>query len=103
MTLKRLVALVVLIPVALLLIAFIIANREMMVLEFNPFAGDTSNWQVRAPVFLFLFIFLGIGVVLGSVATWIGQHKYRKAARRQKNESEATSGQNLALTENGQG
>jgi len=103
MSFKRLAALVVLIPVALLLIAFIIANREMMVLEFNPFAQGASNWQVRAPVFLFLFIFLGLGVVLGSVATWIGQHKYRKAARRQKSESGSASSQNLALPENGQG
>jgi len=46
MSFKRLAALVILIPVALLLIAFIVANREMMVLEFNPFAQGDSNWQV---------------------------------------------------------
>jgi len=81
MTLKRLVALIVLIPVALLLIAFIVANREMMVLEFNPFANQSTSWQLRAPAFLFLFAFLGAGVVLGSITTWINQHKYRKMSR----------------------
>jgi len=83
MMFKRFLALVVLIPVALLLIAFIVANREVITLEFNPFAGENSNWQVRAPVFLFLFAALGMGVVLGSIATWISQRQYRKTARRE--------------------
>jgi len=103
MSFKRLITLIILIPIALLLIAFIIANREMMVLEFSPFAQAGVNWQVRAPVFLFLFIFLGAGVVLGSVTTWIGQHKYRKAARRFNKDDALASSQDLTLSENGQG
>jgi len=82
MKLKRIIMSLVLVPVALILVVFIIANREMMSVNFNPFNLEDVRWRVHAPTFVFLFVFLGGGVVLGSLVTWIGQHKYRKKAKR---------------------
>jgi len=82
MKLKRIIAAAIIVPLAVLLVAFIIANREMMSVRLNPFVDDGQGFEARAPAFVFLFVFLGLGVVVGSIATWIGQHKYRKKARR---------------------
>jgi len=81
MRLKRIITALIVVPIALILVAFIIANREMMRVRFNPFADEGSGWIMQAPAFVFLFAFLGVGVVVGSVVTWAGQHKYRKKAR----------------------
>jgi len=82
MRLKQMITALIIIPIALVLIIFIIANREMMEVRFNPFDYEDSSWTIRAPAFIFLFACLGIGVVVGSLVTWISQHPYRKKARR---------------------
>jgi len=81
MKIKRIIAAIIVVPIALALIAFIIANREMMTVRLNPFAEEGTGWSMSAPAFIFFFGFLGLGVVVGSVATWVGQHKYRKKLR----------------------
>jgi len=82
MRLKRIIMMFIMVPIALALIVFIIANREMMSVRFNPFDHEDQSWTIRAPAFIFLFACLGMGVVVGSVATWVGQHHYRRKARR---------------------
>jgi len=82
MRVKRIITAILVIPIALMLIAFIIANREMMNVRLNPFADEGTGWSMNAPAFVFFFAFLGLGVVVGSIATWAGQHKYRKKLRR---------------------
>jgi len=82
MKLRRIITVLIIVPIALILIVFIIANREMMSVSFNPFDRQDEGWTLRAPAFIFLFAFLGLGVVVGSVVTWVSQHPYRKKARR---------------------
>jgi len=80
MRLKRIIMSLILVPLALVLVIFIIANREVMRVNFNPFDLEGTSWSIQAPAFVFLFVFLSAGVVVGSLVTWIGQHKYRKKA-----------------------
>jgi len=81
MGLKRMIAALIIVPVALILIVFIIANREMMSVHFNPFDMEDLTLTLHAPAFVFLFAALAIGVVVGSITTWLSQHAYRKKAR----------------------
>jgi len=78
---RKLVNIVILLPVAVVLIALSIANRGPVTLALNPFAPNDSVLSITGPFFVFLFVALMVGIVVGGIATWFTQGKYRKRAR----------------------
>ncbi|KQV44222.1 MULTISPECIES: lipopolysaccharide assembly protein LapA domain-containing protein [unclassified Rhizobium] len=84
---KKIVNIVVLVPVGILLIVLSVANRQNVRLALNPFNPDDSVLSVSAPFFVFLFLAVIFGLLLGSFATWLSQHKYRKRARNEAHEA----------------
>ncbi len=78
---KRLIWVILLIPVAIILIALSVANRNVVQLTFDPFASANPYLTVSAPSFVFLFASLLVGLIIGSVTTWLAQGKYRRKAR----------------------
>lgn len=78
---RKIVNLVILIPIGILLIVLSVANRQSVTLALNPFTPDDRLLSVTAPFFVFLFLALVVGMTIGSVATWFTQGKYRKRAR----------------------
>jgi uncharacterized integral membrane protein len=81
MMMKKLVNIVVLVPIGILLIVLSVANRQMVTLALNPFNPADSVLFASAPFFVFLFLAVIVGMILGSLATWFSQGKYRKRAR----------------------
>jgi len=81
MMMKKLVNIVVLVPIGIVLIVLSVANRQMVTLALNPFNPADSVLSASAPFFVFLFLAVIIGMILGSLATWFSQGKYRKRAR----------------------
>lgn len=79
MSAKRIITAIILVPLAILVLAFMVANRTLATLSLNPF--DSSTWQFTLPFFIWLFLFLIIGMVIGGGIVWFGQHKYRKMLR----------------------
>jgi uncharacterized integral membrane protein len=76
-------------PLALIGLAFAIANRHETTISFDPFAGnDVSSPQITVPLFILLFLAIVFGVLLGGFATWIAQGKNRRATRLAKLEAE---------------
>jgi uncharacterized integral membrane protein len=76
-------------PLAVIGIAFAIANRHETTVSFDPFGGnDVSSPQITVPLFLLLFIAIVFGAILGGIATWLTQGKNRRAARLAKSEAE---------------
>jgi uncharacterized integral membrane protein len=88
--LRRIVGWVVLVPLCLVLIVFALANRQLVVVNFNPLVPSEalSTPGVGVPLFLVLFAVLLFGVVLGGVATWFAQSQHRRDERSFKRESE---------------
>lgn len=82
---KFLTAIVVL-PVAALLLIFAIANREPVVLSLDPFSPGAPAWSIQLPLFLVILMAVGVGVVVGAIADWVGQGRYRREARHQRHE-----------------
>ncbi len=79
--LRKLVTALVLIPLAMLIIAFEVANRHRVVVTLDPFDQAHPAFAVAVPLFeLLLGVAIG-GVILGGVAAWIKQAKWRRAAR----------------------
>lgn len=85
--LKKIVNIVVLIPVAIILIVLSVANRQTVTLALNPFNPADSVLSASAPFFVFIFLAVIFGLVVGSLATWFGQGKYRKRARNEAHEA----------------
>jgi uncharacterized integral membrane protein len=79
--LKKIVNLVVLVPIGIVLIVLSVANRQPVRIALNPFRPEDSLLSMTAPFFVFLFLALILGMIIGAVATWVSQHKYRKRAR----------------------
>ncbi|OJF90521.1 DUF1049 domain-containing protein [Pararhizobium antarcticum] len=84
---KKLLNIVVLIPVGIVLIVLSVANRQTVTLALNPFNPADSVLSVSSPFFIFLFLAVIFGLVVGSLATWFGQGKYRKRARNEATEA----------------
>lgn len=79
--LQRLLSLVVALPIAILLIALAVANRHQVPLVLDPIQPDQPTLSLELPFFIYLFGALVLGVILGGVAAWLSQSRYRKAAR----------------------
>lgn len=79
--LTNLLRLLILVPLAIILIVLSVANRHLVTLSLNPFQPDDQALALSAPFFLFLFAALIAGLIIGSVATWFSQGRYRKRAR----------------------
>jgi len=78
---NRLLKIVVFIPLAIVLVALAVANRGATPFTIDPFNPGNPGLTVHWPLFVYLFAALAVGLVIGSVATWLRQGRYRKAAR----------------------
>lgn len=78
---SRLFWIVLLIPAAIILIALSVANRAPVTLTIDPFTANNPLLSFSAPLFVFLFGALLIGLLLGSLVTWMAQGRNRRAAK----------------------
>ena len=80
---------IILVPVAVLILAFALANRQSATVSFDPFASvNDPVATVTLPLFLVLFLTLVVGVIVGGVATWFTQGVNRRRARAARDEAE---------------
>jgi uncharacterized integral membrane protein len=80
--LRTLLTAVVLLPLALLILLFAVANRQWISVSLDPFAAQEPALTVSLPVFFVVLLALMFGVIIGGAATWLSQAKWRRAARR---------------------
>ncbi|HXZ69063.1 MAG TPA: LapA family protein [Alphaproteobacteria bacterium] len=68
-------------PVTVLMIAFAIANRQIVALSFDPFSQAAPALGFELRLWMVAFIPFLIGLVLGGVATWVAtaERKMRRA------------------------
>jgi hypothetical protein len=97
MNVKTFLKAIVLVPIAILAIAFAVANRQVIAISFDPFSSGDPVFVLAAPLFLLVFLLLAAGVVIGGVASWLGQGRYRTAARRSSAEAREAQAENARL------
>ncbi len=95
--LRRIVAAIVLVPLAILIIAFAVANRHLVTVSFDPFSGNEPVASVTLPLFALIIVLLIIGVLIGGFASWLRQGKWRGSARRFERELQQLRGKIAAL------
>lgn len=83
---NRFLLIVVFVPLAVILIALAVANRELVAFTVDPFNPGNPSLTLTLPLFVFLFLAVAIGLVVGSAATWFRQGRYRKLARQRAQE-----------------
>ena len=77
---RKLVAALIVVPLGVLLVALSVVNRKPVTLGLNPFDAG-SGFAIEAPFFLFLLGAFALGLLIGGLATWLSQGKWRKTAR----------------------
>jgi hypothetical protein len=84
---RKFLAAIVLIPLALVIVMFAVANREIVTVSFDPFDTAHPAFSTKTPLFILIFVLVGLGVLVGGIAAWLKQHKWRMRARRAEAES----------------
>jgi uncharacterized integral membrane protein len=80
--LRRIVTALILVPLAIIVISLAVANRQSVVVSFDPFDQAHPALTRALPLYLLMLVLLIGGVVVGGIAAWIRQAKWRRAARR---------------------
>ena len=80
---RRLVILFLVVPLTILIVVLSVANRTSVTFSLDPISSVPAL-SLSAPLFFFLFAALGLGVLLGGIATWFGQGKWRRTARAER-------------------
>lgn len=79
---RKFLTFAVLTPVAIVIVMFAVANREIVTVSFDPFDSANPAYAMRMPLFVLVFVLVGLGVLIGGIAAWLRQHKWRVRARR---------------------
>jgi uncharacterized integral membrane protein len=72
---------VILVPLALIIVAFAIANRQTVAFTLDPLGLAPAVLNFQMPLFALAFALVILGVIVGGVATWLKQSHWRRAAR----------------------
>jgi hypothetical protein len=78
---RKLILALVVVPLGVVLIALAVVNRKSAVLILDPFGDTEPNLSLEAPFFLFLLGAFTIGLLVGGIASWFNQGKWRRTAR----------------------
>ncbi len=81
MTLRRLLYWIVGLPIAVIVAAFAVANRQWIVVSFDPFSSDSPLASVNMPLWALFFCGIFAGLIAGWIAAWFAHGKWRRAAR----------------------
>ena len=78
---RKIVTFVIVVPLAVVIIAFAVANRELVMVSFDPFTNVNPAYAATLPLFILIFVLVILGVIVGGIAAWLGQAHWRRAAR----------------------
>jgi uncharacterized integral membrane protein len=81
---RRFLTLFVLLPIAIVVVALSVANRGSITFSLDPIGGPAPGWSASGPLYVFLFVAVILGVIIGGIATWLRQSRWRHAARAER-------------------
>jgi len=77
----------------LIFVTFAVANRHFVTVSFDPFNSLNPSIFVSMPLFVLIIAVAILGVVAGGCATWFGQRRWRRAARRHEADARTAKAQ----------
>ncbi len=94
---KRILSWCIGLPVAIILVAFAIANRRVVDVSFDPLSVEAPWLSIPMPLWAVLYSGIFIGLIAGGVASWLKQGKWRKTARVSRSEVDTLRNENDRL------
>jgi uncharacterized integral membrane protein len=79
---RKVVTAIIVVPLAIVIVAFAVANRQVVTVSFDPFSSANPAYAASLPLFVLIFALVILGVVIGGVAAWLRQATWRRTARR---------------------
>jgi uncharacterized membrane protein YciS (DUF1049 family) len=86
---RKIVRAFILVPLIIVVVMLAVANRQVVTLSFDPFDSAQPAYALKFPLFILIFALIGVGVIIGGVSVWFGQHRWRARARRSESEARA--------------
>ncbi|HEY6833805.1 MAG TPA: LapA family protein [Pseudolabrys sp.] len=80
--LRKIVTAVIVVPLAVIIVAFAVANRQSVTVSFDPFSATAPAYAATLPLFILIFVLVILGVIVGGIAAWLRQSKWRRTARK---------------------
>ncbi len=75
---KNLIGWFILVPISVVLILFAMANRHIVTVNFDPASSENPLLaSIDVPLFIVFFVILLLGILLGSIAVWFSQRKFK--------------------------
>jgi uncharacterized integral membrane protein len=78
---RKVLTVIIVVPLAVLVIAFAVANRQMATVSFDPFSSTAPAYAAQLPLFVVIFVAVIVGVIVGGAAAWLRQGGWRRTAR----------------------
>jgi uncharacterized integral membrane protein len=94
---QKFVRALILIPLAILLVAFAVANRQAVTLSFDPFNPSEPAFSLTLPLYALILGLVVAGVIVGGIAAWLRQGKWRGRARYAETRAHALRSENYEL------
>jgi uncharacterized integral membrane protein len=94
---RRVLAWIILAPLAVIAILFAVANRRSVTVSLDPFSSDAPAYSVELPMFLIIFSALILGVLIGGTAVWFGRLRWQMAAHRAEREVAKLKAENATM------
>jgi len=79
---RKIVTAIIIVPLAVIFTVFAVANRQTVTVSFDPFSSASPAYAATLPLFAVIFAVLILGVLIGGIAAWLRQGKWRRSARR---------------------
>ena len=83
---RKVVAAIIFVPLAVVIIAFAVANRQIVTVSLDPFSSAHPAASLTLPLFALVIVLLVVGVLIGGIAAWLRQARWRRTARRLERE-----------------
>ena len=83
---RKIIAAIILVPLAVVIVAFAVANRQTVTVSLDPFSAEHPAASLTLPLFALVIVLLFLGVLIGGIAAWLRQSKRRRTARRLERE-----------------
>src|SRR5262245_1368028 len=96
---RKTVAALVLVPLAIVIVLLAMANRQSVTISLDPFLAEPPALALTQPLFLVILGAVIVGAIIGGTAAWMKQGKWRRSARAARAEAHALRGENLGLRE----
>jgi uncharacterized integral membrane protein len=90
---RKIVLALILIPLTILIVAICVANKDRVTVSFDPFNATDPAVVLHPRLFELGLALLIAGVLIGGIAAWLRQSKWRSAARLREAELRAARGE----------